>query len=286
MAHVVVVHTRTVRTPVAGDHCVWGLEEAGHDVHHFDPLRRDGSNFVFRGYDELPWGADLYLQVDDDIAYPPLAGHAPRTAYWCIDTHRMDLMAFGGTRWERINAGFDHVFSAQRDRAVELDVPWLPLAADTPDPTYWQRLASLGKQYPWCFVGTMFDERRKLAEFLHRIAPDGFAGTATGEEHDRIYAQSHVALNLTIGNDVNMRFFEVQATGTPLLSNRVHNGEDELFDHVLYYESAEQLASMLRELLSDPDELAGIGSRQRDQVLSHHTYARRMDQLLAHCGID
>lgn len=59
-----------------------------------------------------------------------------------------------------------------------------------------------------------------------------------------------------------MRFFEVQGSGTPLLSNRPGNREDQIFDGVLYFESIDELPDRITELLKQPEQLISQGVRQ------------------------
>jgi len=278
---VVLIYDKLIRPDTTGTHCEAALRTLGVDVVHHAPLVINDGKPALRGWEELPAG-DLYVQIDDDIAYPTPAFNAP-SAYWCIDVHRMDQM-YGGplTRWQKMQP-FGRVFSAQKDMAVKLRIPWLPLAYD---PGVMFPIDGCAKVFDWCFIGNFVGpERMAVIERLRAAVPNAFVGQAYGPDMNRIYNQSRVAVNYSVGNDVNMRFFEVQATGTPLLSNRPNNGEDELFDQVLYYESPEELPRQLMKLLESPEELAGAGRRQLNQVSGSHTYVARMKQLLEMCGM-
>jgi hypothetical protein len=278
---VVVIFDKIIRPDTTGVHCESALRSIGVDVVHYAPLVREGNSLVFGQWRELP-AADLYLQIDDDLAYPSPETDAPR-AYWCIDVHRMENMAGGPmTRWEKIK-GFGHVFSAQRDMAEKLGVAWLPLAYD---PAVIHPLDGCDKVYDWCFIGNPVNRERMAAiARLRARVPNAFAGQAYGEEMNRIYNQSRVAINLSIGNDINMRFFEVQGSGTPLLSSRVGNGEEEIFDGVLYFESPEELPDRIVALLGQPELLAAAAQRQLARVKTRHTYIVRMRELLKRCGM-
>ena len=205
-------------------------------------------------------------------------------AYWCIDTHRMDYLVGGMTRWDKLKA-FDYVFAAQKDAAEKLKCPWLPLAFD---PAAWRCLPGTKKKFDWCFVANMnTPSRRDLVARLTSLFPCCFTGQAYGDEINAIYNQSRLVLNLTVGNDVNMRFFEAQATGSPLITNRPENGEDLLFDNVIYYQSAGDLEAKMAELLKrSPQDLESIGIRQRERVLADHTYSHRMEQMLRTWQLD
>lgn len=277
---VVVIFDKILRPDTTGVHCESALRGIGIDVLHYAPLVRDGNSLVFRQWRDLP-GADLYLQIDDDLAYPGPQAGVP-SAYWCIDVHRMDRMVGGPlTRWEKIKA-FDRAFSAQRDMAEKLGLPWLPLAYD---PAVIHPLDGCDKIHDWCFIGNPVTPQRVAAvEHLKARVPNAFVGRSYGEEMNRIYNQSRIAINLSIGNDVNMRFFEVQGSGTPLLSSRPGNGEDQIFDGVLYFESPDELPDRVAALLAQPQLLAAAAQRQLQRVRAQHTYVVRMRQLIELCG--
>lgn len=281
MARIVLIYDALVRPDTTGTLCRTALSRLGHEVVHHAPLRLEGGSLRFNGYAGLPAGADLYLQIDDDIAYPApeIAG---KKAYWCIDVHRMDAMVGGMTRLEKMR-GFDMVFSAQKDMAETLGIPWLPLACDE---RLWRRLPKAENRYDWCFVGNLHTpERRALFSRLAERFPRCFVGQAYGREQNAIYNAATLILNLTVGNDVNMRFFEAQAAGGTLLSNRPGNGEDALFSHVLYYDGFDALIAHMERLLADPPRAKTIGYEQWREVAARHTYARRMQELLAACGV-
>src|SRR5271166_3049198 len=126
---IVLIYDKLVRPDTTGIYCEAAMRALGADVVYYAPLVRNADNtLAFRRWEGLPEG-DLYVQIDDDMAYPAPNVSAP-TAYWCIDVHRMNHMTGGPlTRWEKIKA-LRHVFSAQRDMAQKLGVTWLPLAYD------------------------------------------------------------------------------------------------------------------------------------------------------------
>jgi hypothetical protein len=280
MAVIVIIYDDIVRPDTTGVYCEAALRRTGHTVLRHRPHVRDGDRLVFTGYAGLPREADLYLQIDDDLGYP-----GPPTdrlkAYWCIDTHRMDRMVGAMTRYEKMR-DFDVVFAAQRDMAERLGAVWLPLACDA---RRWHRMAGVAKIHDWCFVGNLpTEERRGAVAALQKAHPNGFVGQVYGPGQNRVYNASRLILNISIENDVNMRFFEAQAAGGPLLSNRPGNGEDELFSDVFYYDAPEALPERVAELLADPKGLALAAHAQWKNVLARHTYDHRMATLLAHLG--
>ncbi len=273
--NIVVVFDAIGRPDTTGRYVLAALRQLGHLAWPYDPIYRNRARkMAFKGYSDLLLdGADLLLYVDDDIGYPVAEARIPR-AYWCIDTHRMDRLIGGGTRWERVKR-FDHVFYAQRDRAQELGGTWLPLACDPG--TY--RPLDLEKRYDWCFVGNVAGERQALLEAVRAEIPNGFIGNAYFAEANRIYNQSWLALNPTIGNDINMRFFEAQATSALMLASRCHNGEADLFAAAEHFDDAADCVARMRGWLADKPAARARALKQAADM-RRHTYAARMAQAI------
>ncbi|ACL64767.1 methyltransferase FkbM family [Anaeromyxobacter dehalogenans 2CP-1] len=279
-----VVFSTLPREDTTGVHVLRALHEIGCDAFHHEPLRRTpGGGVELVGYEALP-SADLYLQVDDDLAYPGPVGLGAPSAYYCIDTHRLGAPLAGGTLLRPEKArDFDHVFSAQRD-GVDLlarrgiAARWLPLAYDparlAPDPAQ-------PKQIDWCFLGTPLGDRPRICRDLARRFPSCVFGQAYGEAALRIYQQSRIILNLPVGNDVNMRFFEALGAGGLLIGGAVHNGEDELVDGLVRFDDPAELPALVERWLADAEGRAVLAAEQQRAVAGRHTYAQRMRQLLA-----
>jgi spore maturation protein CgeB len=202
------------------------------------------------------------------------------SVYWCIDVHRMDTLMGGGTRWDKLR-GFDLVCSAQRDMAEQLSVPWLPLACD---PTMSHPIDT-PKLFTWSFVGSMVtDKRQSLLDHLRKTVPGGVVATAYGAAMNALYAASQLVVNVSYSNDINMRFFEAIASGTPLLSTRPRNGEDELFDTVLWFDGERDIAAVAEGALAAPEQLHQLGLAGAQQALARHSYQARMGELLELVG--
>lgn len=275
--HVGLIYDRLHRPDTTGTYVERALREVGERVTHYAPLVRRDDRLHFRGYGDLP-AADWYLSIDDDLGYPPPKVVRPNV-YWCIDVHRMDqLLGSTMTRWQKI-AAFDLSFSAQKNRAVDMNLPWLPLAADL---AVLHRLPNQEKQFDWCFVGNVnTDYRTEVLRFMQARFPNGWVGKAYGADMNRIYNASRLILNISHANDVNMRCFEGQATGTPLLTNRVDNGETELFDHLLLWRDMTELERLARRVLADPAYAAEVGEAQMATLRQRHSYHARVRDMLA-----
>jgi hypothetical protein len=273
---ILMVFDTHLRSDTTGVYALRALGELGHRVSHHEPLRRDASGSLTpSGYGALELGRfDFLLFVDDDVDHPVPVTSCPKY-YWCIDTHRMDEMTGPGTRFERITR-FERTFFAQRDRARELGGPWLPLAHD---PAVYHPL-ELPKLYDWCFIGNLSPRRAALCAELRSEFPGCFVGNAYGEDANRIYNQSRLALNVTLANDVNMRFFEAQATSALMLTNPCENGELELFGALELWNDGAECKALMRRWLAAPAELARRVTQQL-AAASRHSYRARMEELLA-----
>jgi hypothetical protein len=274
--NITVVFDAILRPDTTGIYVVRALRELGHNVSHYMPCCAQDGRLIFKGYSDFPAdGVDFLIYVDDDINYPVLTGPLPKY-YWCIDTHRMDQLVGGGSRWDRLKL-FDRAFLAQKDRADETGSVWLPLAYD---PAVYRPLDS-EKRYDWSFIGNLTDKRRTFFDALKERFPSCFVGNAYFADANRIYNESWLTLNLTFSNDINMRFFEAQATSALLLSNPVHNGEETLFSSVEYFDGAPDCLEKMRFWLSNKTSLTEKASLQCTAV-SAHTYRARVQAMLEH----
>ncbi|MEI6634673.1 MAG: glycosyltransferase [Chlamydiota bacterium] len=282
---IAIVYDRLLRPDTTGTHVEEALRELGHQVAYFAPLASvSGGKIVTNDMAALGSGFDLYLQVDDDIGYPGPVQYHP-SAYWCVDTHRMNQMAGGWSRLRKAE-GFDYVFTAQRD-GVDIfrnagygGATWLPLACN---PKIHRRIAGLPTLYKWCFVGSMTPQRRALTDALRARWLNCFVGTLFGEAMTRMYTQSRIILNRSVGNDINMRVFEAMACGGLLITNRVGNGEELLFDDsLLAYGSVDELTALFEHYLRDDAARESVAARQHALVHERHSYRRRMEEMLGH----
>lgn len=94
------------------------------------------------------------------------------------------------------------------------------------------------------------------------------------------YGTSLVGFNASLNGDLNLRVFEIMATGSALLTDRLapESGLLELFDHgreLLTYSSAEELAERAAHALAHPKETAAIGAAGAAWFDEHFNAARR-----------
>ncbi len=207
------------------------------------------------------------------------------TSWYGIDTH-MDF-----AKHLRISRLFDVSFVAQKEYVDRLSqqglsqVYWLPLA-------FAPELLPLPlprKSIDIAHVGSMHvaanPQRHALLNSLRRVFPSHYFNSASPREMQQVYAQARVVFNRSVRNDVNMRFFEAAGAGAVLVTDPVfENGLEELFDegtHYFVYQDEKSLLTLAGALLSDPERCQDMGAAARQRVLERHTYAHRVQQMLA-----
>ena len=257
-------------------------------------------------------GADLVLYVDDgrdDIPFPKIEVDCP-TACWLVDTH----LGFD-TRFE-IAKNFDYVFCAQQDgaemmteRGIEKAF-WLPLACSpTAHPNYtelmahaerekWEQMGGLAKMHDLAFVGFINEGAgpgsHNRLDYLHdlfqAIPNSWITPNCFFEDMAYRFVRARMVPNISIRNDLNMRFFEAMSTGTCLLTNTDVVGISDLGfvegEHFIGYEGIDQMIEKAQWGLNNPMEREEIAKAGHDLVRSKHTYAHRMADIFAHCGVD
>ena len=109
-------------------------------------------------------------------------------------------------------------------------------------------------------------------------------GAVPYDELPRVYGASSVVVDQAADHtrpygSLNSRVFDALAAGALPVTNQ-RAGAAELFGDALpTYETADDLADLVRDLLDDPDDAAARARELRDEVLAAHTYAARAVQL-------
>ena len=225
---------------------------------------------------------DLYLWVESITGHFPLnldAVTVPKACY-LIDSH---LNLDWHVRWAQ---QFDHVFIAQREYlqafrdAGNRSVHWLPLGCDPEI----HRQSTRIKQYDIGFVGSLNTDRRvsllNTIERSFRVVYERCFWTDMAD----FFAKSRIVFNNAIRNDLNMRLFEVLSTGTFLLTDLAANsGQEELFHDKeelgMYTDGG--ILDAVSYYMHHEEERERIAARGRAVVHAAHTYAHRLEDLLA-----
>lgn len=225
---------------------------------------------------------DLYLWVESVDGYYPAnldALPCPKICYF-IDSHlHLDLHL----EWAK---HFDMVFTGQREyldafRAQGTRAHWLPLGCD---PEVHRRFDG-PKAHQVGFVGGVESGSRRmnLLTKLHDQIPVHYE-RCFWDEMAQLFSRSKIVFNNAVSNDLNMRVFEAMSTGSLLLTDMALNsGQDELFkdgeDYAVYRDN--NLCDVARFYLDNEELREQIAARGQKLVHNAHTYAHRVDDLLA-----
>lgn len=181
------------------------------------------------------------------------------------------------------------VCHAQRFDAERVGGAWLPLAVT---PRYDRPAAPVTKTHDVAFVGYLHETRRKAA--IGRIAQYVDLRVESGvfyEDAAAVYHAARIGLNVPsdfgaeYAYDINMRVFEIMASGTPLVTNDNPALRDlGIYDgvHCLAYRSAEDAAAHIRFLLEHPHVGAALAENAYALVMARHTYRHRAEALLGY----
>jgi len=250
---------------------------------------------------------ELYVYIDD--GRDGLEWECPHPCvYWAVDTHL-------GYDWRLHKAKqFDWVYCAQKEGAERMradgveKVEWLPLACHpTAHPNLQElmvhpereRLAALGLDKCWdvVFVGFMntgmglgTNDRVEYLDALFKAVPNFWCSVSCFfEEMALRYVRGRVGANLSIKQDLNMRFFEVLSTGTCLLTNRDVVGWKELGfvegEDFVGYQGIEEMIEKTKWCLHHPEEREVIAKRGHEKVRASHTYVHRMSRIFEAAGV-
>lgn len=246
------------------------------EIDHIYPV---GDLSPYGTYDlniHVDWGEDGLVGI---LPYSPIDTPHPM-AYWASDTH------LGYDYRLAMAKRADFVFCAQK-RAVEkmkndgiANPIWLPHAVE---PQAYPKFDLLTKTYDVCFVGHLNSENRIDAlDALLQEFPNFYYGQRLFDEAARKYAESKVCFNISMLDDINMRTFEVMATGSFLLTNWIPTIE-ELFEdgkHLVLYRSEEEMIDKAKYYVAHDDEREKIAQAGYEEVMKNHTIQNRVNRIL------
>ena len=120
------------------------------------------------------------------------------------------------------------------------------------------------------------------------IDPRHVVGTyVPNAEVRRIYSSAAIVLNdhwddMREHGFASNRLYDAVACGALVVSDRIDGLEERFGGAVVTYESPEELHTIVEHFLAHPGERAARGAAGRELVLAQHTFAHRVDALLAH----
>jgi len=297
------------------------------EIRNNGTARRVTDSFFQMGYKDTgmqrynrPWyiepefeDHDFWLFIDDgrdEIEIPDLPSP---NACWLVDTHLgYDIRL----KWAM---HFDYVFLCQKPDVARMkldgiqNVHWLPLAClPNVDPSYSELQSArhelpdtffdpfgLQKLHDVAFVGHWItdenltdgaNDRIEYLDVIFKNFPNSwFAYSVFFEQAALRYARARVGFNISVRDDLNMRFFEVMSYGNCLVTNRDVVGWDDLGfvedEHFLGYKGEEEMVDKIQWALDNPMEREKIAKTGHELVRSAHKYEHRINEMLNIVGV-
>lgn len=259
----------------------------------------------------VDWGEDALLGREKALALP-MPPDPGKTIYIASDTHLDD-----GYRLEKAQQ-FDYAFFNQKNaadlyadknrafvRGTNLFLSgYLPHAAEPEAYPHFE----IVKKYDLCFIGHMQEyhkgnginmPRIDVLDYMFKKFPNFYFGTRhpaypeknVFEDAAKKFCQSRIVFNISIGNDVNMRFFEALMTGSFLLTNDIPELENlEQYGfykgvHYCTYSSLEEAVSIVDSAIrGDEEQREAIAKAGYEQALKTGTYKSRIEEVLKIVG--
>jgi len=232
----------------------------------------------------LPEQPDLFLYVEPLGLIPEGIERAPfRTACVIGDCHR-DLPSR-----LRLARFFDHVFLYQRNYVSRFTehprghVHWMPYACDL------EAVHPLdgARDLDVAFIGEHFGADSERARLMRDLASRYRVNEQRWylqEEIPVVYSRAKIVVNLPLGDDLNFRFFEALSCGALLITRRVDNGQDNLFEegkHFVAFASESELIEKIDYYLAHSDEREEIAGAGHREVLARHSLETRLTALVS-----
>jgi hypothetical protein len=138
-------------------------------------------------------------------------------------------------------------------------------------------------------LGALGTRRREtLSVVLTAFSGNNINRFYSPEEMAVTYSRSKVVINAAINGDLNMRVFEAMASGALLVTDRIENGLGELFrdgEHYVGYSTANEAVEKIRYYLAHQAERERIAWAAREEVLLHHAYSQRLEEIVSHAAL-
>lgn len=235
---------------------------------------------------QLPsyWYPDLIV-LGDESTQPLVLGleTLPVPVVWyAIDSHIH-------ANWHMYYAAaFDVIFVAQKDwvPAYQLDgdrqhVSWMPLFCNRSN----DRDLGLAREIPSSFIGTLDAARNPDRIDLIQRLQSRYPIVVQSGPYNETFSRSMMVLNQSVANDVNFRTFQAMACGALLLTERVGNGFNDLFQdrtHCVLYEkgNVDRIIEIADYYRAHPAERNDIARQGYETVIAAHTSLHRAQALL------
>ncbi len=160
------------------------------------------------------------------------------------------------------------------------------------------------KKYDLCFIGHIQENqvgngvnvtRLEALDYMFKAFPNFYFGTRSPiwrdknifEDAARKFCASRIVFNISVGDDLNMRFFETLSTGSFLLTNKIPElksiAERGLIDgkHFVSYTSLEDAAEKAKYYIEHEKERESIAAAGFRAFKEGHTYTHRIKEILS-----
>lgn len=188
---------------------------------------------------------------------------------------------------QRLARFFDHVFLYHRNYVSAIDehpkdyIHWLPCACDL---EFFHPLEKV-RDIDIAFIGILgiSSERSRVISKIARYWNVNEPRYYLQREIPEIYSRAKIVLNLPLADDLNFRTFEAMSCGAMLLTRRLANGQEELFEegkHFAAFSNEQELFDKLDYYLTHPAERETIAAAGLAEVQQHHRLEQRLEKLL------
>ena len=286
----------------------WEMAESWGDLHFARGIQRQFERRGFATRIHLLHDWTDAVSARDDVAIhlfglrvrPVHLGQ--RTVLWVI-SHPDRVSPAMLDAADRVYVASDLAADQFRSRTVR------PVAAlhQATDPDRF-RVDRSGPQHQVLFVGNTRGVRRQIVEWLVPTTVDlaiyGLGWTAEFRESgivrgdhipnqdlNRWYGSAAVVLNdhwpdMRAAGLFSNRLYDALASGAFVISDAVAGMDGEFDGSIVQVKSAGQLRSAIRRYLDDPAARRELAERGRRAVLDRHTFAHRVDRILADLEAD
>jgi len=181
---------------------------------------------------------------------------------------------------------FDHVFVYHRNHLQYLTqhpqdcIHWWPYACDLEV----FRPLPVERDIEVAFVGQINnEERRRVLAALGQRWRINEQRYYLQNEIPAVYSRAKIVVNLPLKDDLNFRFFEALSCGALLITRRVANGQEVLFEEGVHYAAFETEAELYDKIdyyLTHESERAAIAAAGLAEVQANHRLEQRLAGLL------
>ncbi|MCR4666452.1 MAG: glycosyltransferase [Desulfovibrio sp.] len=255
-------------------------------VHHsFEGLKLFTFDDIVRIAGFIP---DCVVVADKSV--PPFVLGVERfpclTALYVVDSHLQSWYPFYAQAFDICLVSLkDHLPLFAQGRLASDRVFWFPpFAMDEYRP---QKPAA--EEWECIFVGRVNDTTPRRRIFLDRLKEKLPSLHVQFGDFVNLFQKARVVLNYCEHGDLNFRVFETLGLARPLVTPRIENGQNELFEdgkHFLSFdpENLEECVGKIRCLLDDTElreTLAANGLNAIDSAHRAHHRAEKLTEILA-----